>query len=872
MALSIGTLVGYLQLDDTNFNRKADTADRKMSALKLHLEALSKSNPKIQVQVDTETAKLDALKLKMTDLKAQAAAGVDVRVDIVQAMVELDAVQAKVRELHNAEIRVNVKGAEKAKADLAGINSGFGALVTGALALGPALIPVTAAVGGLVAILASPILAAGGGLAIFGVVAAKAVSETNKQQKAIEAAGKKVQAAKAALAAADASATRQQAASNAAAQRSQSAKDLAAQRSAAAKIAAAGLAANGAFTPAKNAALGSKISSANAGLSNSRASAAATAANSQASAAASAANKRAAAQAKLTAATAAYNAAQGKLSPQQKKFLDSEAKVRSSFHSLATAAGPAVFGPLTSGMNLLAQIMPKLAPVLNAVSGALQHILDNVSKSAKDGGLDKVTGFFTKFSGPAIVGIASILGNITKGFVAIGIAFAPMSGTLLSNLDKWSAKFANIGSSQGLHDFVDYVHKEGPVVASTVGSVARAIGHIVKALAPLGGVALKAIGKFADGISKIPSKVLTAAAIALAGIAVSVKAISLAKGGLSALSKIPGLNSLSGGLLGKVASKAAPIPVFVTNEGFGGAPGTGAGDGAGAGGKAKGLAVTGSVTAVLAYLSGKEAFNNLDSLKRSSGVPDHVSGSVQKIYDTLAKSNIGKYADEFHINLMKLATDLSKFGSKGAYVQQVQKTLDPPGIGTFLGAEAGAFPGVNTKAERGSAAVNDLVDLTKARDKDIASLKSQADLTKLLLIPTMTNYGKATGHLRAEIAALHDKTVAIKVNLALPKGQQLTAVNNASHAVAVRLDGARATGGPVAIGRSYRVGERGPEVFTPDQPGYITPNGGSPAGGGRPGGPTFIFNGDMRPNDYQDLMNQVQARAKRTALDGVRRS
>jgi hypothetical protein len=36
--------------------------------------------------------------------------------------------------------------------------------------------------------------------------------------------------------------------------------------------------------------------------------------------------------------------------------------------------------------------------------------------------------------------------------------------------------------------------------------------------------------------------------------------------------------------------------------------------------------------------------------------------------------------------------------------------------------------------------------------------------------------------------------------------------------------GARASGGPVAAGRSYLVGERGMEVFTPAQPGYIIPN------------------------------------------------
>jgi phage-related minor tail protein len=38
------------------------------------------------------------------------------------------------------------------------------------------------------------------------------------------------------------------------------------------------------------------------------------------------------------------------------------------------------------------------------------------------------------------------------------------------------------------------------------------------------------------------------------------------------------------------------------------------------------------------------------------------------------------------------------------------------------------------------------------------------------------------------------------------------------------FDGARAEGGPVSGGKSYLVGEKGPEMFTPSQSGMIIPN------------------------------------------------
>lgn len=50
------------------------------------------------------------------------------------------------------------------------------------------------------------------------------------------------------------------------------------------------------------------------------------------------------------------------------------------------------------------------------------------------------------------------------------------------------------------------------------------------------------------------------------------------------------------------------------------------------------------------------------------------------------------------------------------------------------------------------------------------------------------------------------------------------AQSGALSAIGVKLAGARASGGPVMAGKTYLVGERGKELFTPNQSGYITPN------------------------------------------------
>lgn len=75
----------------------------------------------------------------------------------------------------------------------------------------------------------------------------------------------------------------------------------------------------------------------------------------------------------------------------------------------------------------------------------------------------------------------------------------------------------------------------------------------------------------------------------------------------------------------------------------------------------------------------------------------------------------------------------------------------------------------------------------------------------------------------------------------------------------------RATGGPVAPGRAYRVGERGPELFVPTSSGRVEPGIGT--GGGRDVRVSITVNatGGEAPGALQRSSRQV-ARAVRAAL------
>lgn len=88
----------------------------------------------------------------------------------------------------------------------------------------------------------------------------------------------------------------------------------------------------------------------------------------------------------------------------------------------------------------------------------------------------------------------------------------------------------------------------------------------------------------------------------------------------------------------------------------------------------------------------------------------------------------------------------------------------------------------------------------------------------------------------------------------------------AGTAAAAPVAGARAEGGPVDGGRSYLVGERGPELFTPGSSGSITSNGRLRAMSTTGGGNTYIINA---PGATEQTVQRIQQALIQLAGPGV---
>ena len=149
-------------------------------------------------------------------------------------------------------------------------------------------------------------------------------------------------------------------------------------------------------------------------------------------------------------------------------------------------------------------------------------------------------------------------GNIEE---KLGTALLP----LLEDVERWFLKkgvpalshFADVFQKKGIPAISNFIDDAKPLAKSILPAMGDAL-HIAKGAAEKLAPVLK--GVF-DGFNKLPD---------------SVKTLLVLSAGGAAVAKKVGAFSVGKSLLGTVASKASPMPVFVVNEGFG-VPGAGGG-------------------------------------------------------------------------------------------------------------------------------------------------------------------------------------------------------------------------------------------------------------------------------------------------------
>lgn len=233
-----------------------------------------------------------------------------------------------------------------------------------------------------------------------------------------------------------------------------------------------------------------------------------------------------------------------------------------------------------------------------------------------------------------------------------------------------------------------------------------------------------------------------------------------------------------------------------------------------------------------------------------SGLVNNVIPALSKTADTLGKQlgpAFTQIADFIQENVIPIVTALWKFFS-GTLVPGILATVRP-----VIEGLSKAFAIVAEKIRDNSDRLAPLFAAFKAIATFIAQVL--APVVGTVLGAAFQVLGRAIGLVIDVVARLVGLFTAV-INK-IQEFASLVADSPVGKFVGNVIDGFRASGGPVAAGGSYVVGEAGPEVFVPRTAGTIIPNG--------VGGSTVInINGAIDPvsvaRQIQLLLNRQNVR------------
>jgi hypothetical protein len=181
---------------------------------------------------------------------------------------------------------------------------------------------------------------------------------------------------------------------------------------------------------------------------------------------------------------------------------------------LKNATAPAVFGVMTQALNIATRFIPLLAPVVNAVAGAVSKAVTEFGNFLQGPEVQGFLKFVASEIKPMIAGLGQVAINIAKGLISFTEAVAPLShvvGQQIQDLAKWYSTLAN---TPQFRDFVKNLAQDLPGVTGLIEDILKIFFDVSKAVEP----ATKPMIAFFDVLAKSMDKLATGGSLgALAG-------------------------------------------------------------------------------------------------------------------------------------------------------------------------------------------------------------------------------------------------------------------------------------------------------------------------------------------------------------------
>ncbi len=186
--------------------------------------------------------------------------------------------------------------------------------------------------------------------------------------------------------------------------------------------------------------------------------------------------------------------------------------LKDEFRGLSEAAQNGLLPGLQTFIEALLPSLPGLITFVGKLAKVMGDLFVEASKA--------LTGpFWTQFFdfiGGSAAGwldtFARTFGQLVKGAAGLFQALSPVADLFNASLLDGSKAFADwatsLGTNTGFQTFLGYIKDNLPLVLGFFGDLFRAVGNIIKALAPFGPVILQVVGSFAKFIANMDPKLL----------------------------------------------------------------------------------------------------------------------------------------------------------------------------------------------------------------------------------------------------------------------------------------------------------------------------------------------------------------------------
>ncbi|MFD5790726.1 hypothetical protein ACFWH1_29420 [Streptomyces sp. NPDC127037] len=270
-------------------------------------------------------------------------------------------------------------------------------------------------------------------------------------------------------------------------------------------------------------------------------------------------------------AQAKYRAALAKLTPAARQTFNAFVNLRTAFSAWSRSLQPQVMPVFTRALEGMRNALPGLTPFVLAAARAIGQLQDRVSAGFKSPWWLDFKADMAASIEPALVGMGVAFGNLFKGMAGVIQAFLPHMDGISASMQRITGRFANWGAnlkgSPAFEHFLSYSSEQAPLLAEMLGNLLSAFVHLGVALAPMTGTAQSFVNALANGISAVPTDVLTVIGVAFASIAIGAKlaaaAIAIWRGAMVAAGVVTAL--LTGETIAlNAAQRANVIGLIVT--------------------------------------------------------------------------------------------------------------------------------------------------------------------------------------------------------------------------------------------------------------------------------------------------------------------